>query len=62
MQMMIYAVQSFGRFIKTSEAKVHDKNFIKSLELISHSMNVLTLHLIITTNLYFVNKNRGRSV
>jgi hypothetical protein len=38
--MLIGAVQSVGRFIKITEAKVHDKNFLKSLELISHSMIV----------------------
>ena len=38
--MLIDAVQSVGRFIKIIEAKVHDKNFLKSLELISHSMIV----------------------
>ena len=40
MQMLIDAVQSVGRFIIITEAKVHDKNFLKSLELISHSMIV----------------------
>jgi hypothetical protein len=38
--MLIDAVQSVGRFIKITEAKVHDKNFLKELELISHSMVV----------------------
>ncbi|MCF8298576.1 MAG: IS4 family transposase [Saprospiraceae bacterium] len=38
--MLIDAVQSVGRFIKITEAKVHDKNFLKSLELISYSMVV----------------------
>jgi hypothetical protein len=38
--MLIDAVQSVGRFIKVTAAKVHDKNFLKSLELISHSMIV----------------------
>ena len=38
--MLIDAVQSVGRFIKITEAKMHDKNFLKSLELISHSMIV----------------------
>ena len=38
--MLIDAVQSVGRFIKITAAKVHDKNFLKSLELISHSMIV----------------------
>jgi len=38
--MLIDAVQSVGRFIKITAAKVHDKNFLNSLELISHSMIV----------------------
>jgi len=38
--MLIDAVQSIGRFIKITEAKVHDKNFLKELELVSHSMVV----------------------
>ena len=38
--MLIDAVQSVGRFIKITAAKVHDKNFLKSLELIPHSMIV----------------------
>src|SRR5210317_750409 len=39
--MLIDAVQSVGRFVKITAAKVHDKNFLKSLELISHSMIVI---------------------
>jgi hypothetical protein len=38
--MLIDAVQSVGRFIKITAAKVHDATFLKSLELISHSMVV----------------------
>ncbi len=38
--MLIDAVQSVGRFIKITAAKVHDKNFLKEIELISHSMVV----------------------
>lgn len=38
--MVVDAVQSVGRFIKITAAKVHDQNFLKSLELISHSMVV----------------------
>jgi hypothetical protein len=38
--MLIDAVQSVGRFVKITAAKLHDKNFLKSLELISHSMIV----------------------
>lgn len=38
--MLIDAVQSVGRFIKMTQAKVHDKQFLKSLDLISDSMIV----------------------
>ncbi len=38
--MLIDAVSQVGRFIKITEAKVHDKNFLRSLDLISHSMVV----------------------
>ncbi len=38
--MLIDAVQSVGRFIKITPAKVHDQYFLKSLELISYSMIV----------------------
>jgi len=38
--MLIDAVQSVGRFIKITEAKSHDKNFLKSLDLASNSMLV----------------------
>lgn len=38
--MLIDAVQSVGRFIKITAAKVHDKNFLKELEIMSHSMVV----------------------
>jgi len=38
--MLIDAVQSVGRFIKITAAKVHDKNFLKGIELVSHSMVV----------------------
>ena len=38
--MLIDAIQSIGRFIKITEAKVHDKNFLRELELISYSMVV----------------------
>lgn len=38
--MLIDAVQSVGRFIKITAAKVHDKNFLKEIEPISHSMVV----------------------
>lgn len=38
--MLIDAVQSVGRFIKITAAKVHDKNFLKEIELNSNSMVV----------------------
>lgn len=38
--MLIDAVQSVGRFIKITQAKIHDQYFLKNLELISHSMVV----------------------
>jgi len=38
--MLIDAVQSVGRFIKMTAAKVHDQQFLRSLELISDSMIV----------------------
>ncbi len=38
--MLIDAVQSVGRFIKITEARVHDKNFLKELDLISYRMVV----------------------
>jgi len=38
--MLIDAVQSVGWFIKITAAKVQDTQFLKSLELISHSMVV----------------------
>lgn len=38
--MLLDAVQAVGKFIKITEAKVHDKNFLKELDLISHSMIV----------------------
>ena len=38
--MLIDAVQSVGRFIKITAAKVHDKNFLKEIELNPNSMVV----------------------
>lgn len=38
--MLIDAMQSVGRFVKITAAKVHDKNFLKEIELLSHSMVV----------------------
>jgi len=60
--MLIDAVQSVGRFIKNTAAKVHDKNFLKELEIISHSMVVFDKAYIFyhqfalwtTNNVFFV--------
>lgn len=38
--MLVNTVQPVGRFIKITEAKVHDKNFLKEIELIPYSMVV----------------------
>jgi Transposase DDE domain len=38
--MLIDAVQSVGRFVKITAAKVHDKNFLRDLELTPNSMLV----------------------
>lgn len=38
--MLIDAVQSVDRFVKITEAKVHDKNFLSGLELVAHSVVV----------------------
>jgi len=38
--MLIDAVQSVGRFVKITAARVHDKNFLKEIDLVSHSMVV----------------------
>jgi hypothetical protein len=36
--MLVDAVQSVGRFIKTTEAKAHDKNFFRSSDLATNTM------------------------
>ena len=38
--MLIDAVQSVGKFIHITEAKVHDKNFLKEIQVLAHSMLV----------------------
>lgn len=68
--MLIDAVQSVGRFIKITAAKVHDKNFLKSLELISHSMIVFDkayndyhqFALWTTQQVYFVTRLKKNAV
>lgn len=68
--MLIDAVQSVGRFVKITAAKVHDKNFLKSLELISHSMIVFDkaynyyhqFALWTTRQVYFVTRLKKNAV
>lgn len=68
--MLIDAVQSVGRFIKITAAKVHDKNFLKELELISHSMVVFDraynyyhqFALWTSNHVYFVTRMKKNSV
>ncbi len=68
--MLIDAVQSVGRFVKITAAKVHDKNFLKSLELISHSMIVFDkaynyyhqFALWTTPQVYFVTRLKKNAV
>jgi hypothetical protein len=68
--MLIDAVQSVGRFVKITAAKVHDKNFLKSLELISHSMIVFDkaynyyhqFALWTTKQVYFVTRLKKNAV
>ena len=68
--MLIDAVQSVGRFVKITAAKVHDKNFLKSLELISYSMVVfdraynyyLQFALWTQKNVFFVTRLKKNAV
>ena len=68
--MLIDAVQSVGRFIKITAAKVHDKNFLKELELVSHSMIVFDkaynyyhqFALWTERNVYFVTRLKKNAV
>jgi adenylate cyclase class IV len=68
--MLIDAVQSVGRFIKITAAKVHDKNFLKSIELISHSMVVFDraynyynqFAIWTTNNVFFVTRLKKNAV
>lgn len=68
--MLIDAVQSVGRFVKITAAKVYDKNFLKSLELISHSMIVFDkaynyyhqFALWTTRQVYFVTRLKKNAV
>lgn len=68
--MLIDAVQQVGRFIKITSARVHDKNFLKSLELISHSMVVFDraynyyhqFALWTKNNVFFVTRQKSNAV
>ncbi|MBD3272802.1 IS4 family transposase [Candidatus Dependentiae bacterium] len=68
--MLIDAVQSVGRFVKLTAAKVHDKNFLKSLDLVSHSMIVFDkaynyyqqFALWTDQNVYFVTRLKKNAV
>jgi hypothetical protein len=68
--MLIDAVQQVGRFIKITEAKVHDKVFLKSLELVSYSMVVFDraynyyhqFALWTKNNVFFVTRQKSNAV
>lgn len=68
--MLIDAVQSVGRFIKMTAAKVNDQKFLKSLELISDSMIVFDkaynyyhqFALWTTQKIYFVTRMKKNAV
>jgi len=68
--MLIDAVQLVGRFVKITAAKVHDKNFLKELNLISHSMVVfdraynyyLQFALWTEQNIFFVTRMKKNAV
>ena len=68
--MLIDAVQSVGRFIKMTAAKVNDQKFLKSLELISDSMIVFDkaynyyhqFALWTTQKVYFVTRMKKNAV
>ena len=68
--MLIDAIQSVGRFIKMTAAKVNDQKFLKSLELISNSMIVFDkaynyyhqFALWTTQQVYFVTRMKKNAV
>jgi hypothetical protein len=45
--MLIDAVQSIARFVKITEARQHDRIFLKALQLLTHSMVVFDLACIV---------------
>jgi len=49
--MLIDAVQSVGRFMRITEAKTHDKNFLKDIQVPKYSMLVLIRRTIIISSL-----------
>ena len=67
--MLIDAVQSVGRFIKITEAKVHDKNFLRSLDLVTHTMIIFDkaynyyhqFALWTKNNVYFVTRQKSNA-
>ena len=68
--MLIDAVQSVGRFIKLTAAKVNDQKFLKSLELVPGSMIVFDraynyyhqFALWTEQKVYFVTRMKKKSV
>jgi len=68
--MLIDAVSQVGRFIKITAAKVHDRNFLKSLDLISYSMVVFDraynyyhqFTLWTEKNVFFVTRQKSNAV
>ena len=67
--MLVDAVQSVGRFIKITEAKVHDKNFLRSLDLAANTMIVFDkaynyyhqFALWTKNNVYFVTRQKSNA-
>ena len=67
--MLMDAVQSVGRFIKITEAKVHDKNFLRSLDLVTHTMIIFDkaynyyhqFALWTKNNVYFVTRQKSNA-
>jgi len=67
--MLVDAVQSVGRFIKITEAKVHDKNFLRSLDLATNTMIVFDkaynyyhqFALWTKKNVYFVTRQKSNA-
>src|SRR5665213_169155 len=68
--MLIDAVQSVGKFMRITEAKVHDKNFLKDIQVSEFSMIVFDkaynyykqFALWTTANIYFVTRQKSNAV